>query len=243
MTKTEFLIFCPSPTLITMVSISISGTTIISVVLAKSIEVTFDFCLSFIPHWQFWIICVQNIFIFCHCCRYHPICSYHHFSLRLSSCSPTAASVIFQEHKSDQGTPDFKTLQWLYIACKIKSRLAMSNKFLHEIGPCLSLTSSDTTLLHYFSPVTLTFFFCLFLDDAKFIPGLIHLHLSFPLPGTFFFRYLHGYNLLVISFFLVLFLNLPISSIYWFTYSFSVSSRPPLFIITYLYILSHYYHS
>ena len=114
----------------------------------------------------------------------------------LSSFSPTVASVIFKEHKSDWEALTLKTLQRLSIAVKIKSRLVRTNKFLHEVGPCLSLTSSDTTRLLYFSSVTLTF--SLFLDDAKFIPGLRHLHSLFPLPGILFFRYLRGYNLLVI---------------------------------------------
>ena len=110
--------------------------------------------------------------------------------------SPIAASVIFKAYKSDWEALILKTLQWLSISVKIRSRLVRANKFLHEVGPCLSLTSSDTTCLFYFPSATLTF--SLFLDDAKFIPGLRHLHLLFPLPGILLFRHLCGYNLLVI---------------------------------------------
>lgn len=56
------------------------------------------------------------------------------FHLVLSPHPPMAASLTFQEHKSDWGAPVLKTLQWLFTALKIKFRLVMANKFLHEFG-------------------------------------------------------------------------------------------------------------
>lgn len=50
MTKTELLISCPLSYSCCKVSISISGTTIISAVQAKNIRVTLDFSPSFIPY-------------------------------------------------------------------------------------------------------------------------------------------------------------------------------------------------
>lgn len=67
----------------------------------------------------------------------------------LSSFFPTVASVRFKEHKSDWEALTLKTLQRLSIAVKIESRLVRANNFLHEVGPCLSLTATALFFLSH----------------------------------------------------------------------------------------------
>ena len=130
------------PTLTTIISISISGTTV-TLVQVQWIVVLLDFSF-FHSHlqpirrseWPY----IPNIFptriilspIAADTTLLEATIIFH---LVLFPHPPTPARVTFQEHKSDWRAPVLKTLRWLSTALKIKFRRVMANKFLHEVGP------------------------------------------------------------------------------------------------------------
>lgn len=141
MTKTVLLVSCHCPTLATVISISISRTSVTPVQVKRRVVLRdFSFVHSHLQptgrsKWPY----IWNIFQTCLLASIAAETTLLEatiiFSLDLPSHPPTAASVTFQEHKSDWGAPVLKTLQWLSTALKIKFRLVMANKFLHEVGP------------------------------------------------------------------------------------------------------------